>query len=157
MKRVFITGMSGTGKSSVIEALHSRGFTAIDTDYGDWCEPSLVGDNLEMIWREERMYQLLRAPLTSSLFVSGCYSNQGKFYSYFDVKILFNAPIEVILERVAHRTTNSYGKSEKERDEIRSNFKHILPLLRESADFEVDAVLLSINQMADRVIEIASG
>ena len=38
MKRILITGMSGTGKSSVIRELQARGFAAIDTDYGDWCE-----------------------------------------------------------------------------------------------------------------------
>jgi len=30
--------MSGTGKSSVIQALSARGFKAVDTDDG-WCEP----------------------------------------------------------------------------------------------------------------------
>ena len=34
MKRVLLTGMSGTGKSSVIRVLGARGFRAIDTDDG---------------------------------------------------------------------------------------------------------------------------
>ena len=38
VKRVLLTGMSGTGKSSVIRALSARGFKAVDTDDG-WCEP----------------------------------------------------------------------------------------------------------------------
>src|SRR5215470_14919911 len=37
MKRVLLTGMSGTGKSSVIRALADLGYKAIDTDDG-WCE-----------------------------------------------------------------------------------------------------------------------
>ena len=40
MKRVLLTGMSGTGKSSVIGELAALGHTAIDTDDG-WCEPLL--------------------------------------------------------------------------------------------------------------------
>ena len=37
MKRVLLTGMSGTGKSSVIRELAALGYKAIDTDDG-WCE-----------------------------------------------------------------------------------------------------------------------
>jgi hypothetical protein len=37
MKRILLTGMSGTGKSSVIHALADLGYKAIDTDEG-WCE-----------------------------------------------------------------------------------------------------------------------
>lgn len=35
LKRVLITGMSGTGKSTVIRELALRGYKAIDTDYDD--------------------------------------------------------------------------------------------------------------------------
>jgi len=37
VKRVLLTGMSATGKSSVIKALVAAGYKAVDTDDG-WCE-----------------------------------------------------------------------------------------------------------------------
>jgi dephospho-CoA kinase len=39
MKRVLLTGMSGTGTSTVINELGARGYKAVDTDYTghlDW-------------------------------------------------------------------------------------------------------------------------
>jgi predicted ATPase len=38
MKRVLITGMSGTGKSSVIQELAARGYRAHDLDTPEWSE-----------------------------------------------------------------------------------------------------------------------
>jgi predicted ATPase len=38
MRRVFLTGMSGTGKSAVISELSARGYKAIDTVYDGWSE-----------------------------------------------------------------------------------------------------------------------
>ncbi|MGL5234075.1 MAG: hypothetical protein ACRC8Z_04875 [Empedobacter falsenii] len=35
-KHIYLTGMSGTGKSSTILSLQERGFVAIDTDYDNW-------------------------------------------------------------------------------------------------------------------------
>ena len=49
MRRVLLTGMSGTGKSTVIRALSARGFKAVDTEDG-WCE--LLPDGRQR-WREE--------------------------------------------------------------------------------------------------------
>ena len=155
MKRIFITGMSGTGKTSVIEALRFRGFTAVDTDYDSWCELATFNGESEWLLREERLNELLTVPLNSPLFVSGCCSNQGKFYKLFDHKILFSAPLEVILDRVAHRTSNPYGQNEKERAEIRWNSEYIQPLLRKSADLEIDSAAMSVSEITEFLTELA--
>ena len=55
MKRVLITGMSGTGKSSLLHELAARGYRTVDTDYGDYFQ---VVDG-ERLWREDRISALL--------------------------------------------------------------------------------------------------
>ena len=38
MKRVLITGMSGTGKSTAVAAMGEMGYRAVDTDTDEWSE-----------------------------------------------------------------------------------------------------------------------
>jgi hypothetical protein len=99
--------MSGTGKSSVIQALAARGYKAVDTDDG-WCEPLPDG---RQRWREDAIGQLLDTEDAGVLFVAGCEENQARFHPQFDVIILFSAPAEVLVERLASRTGNPFGKS----------------------------------------------
>jgi hypothetical protein len=47
---VFVTGMSGTGKSSALAELARRGHRVVDTDYGGWIE-----GEAEPLWREDRI------------------------------------------------------------------------------------------------------
>jgi RNase adaptor protein for sRNA GlmZ degradation len=157
MKRIFITGMSGTGKSSVIEVLKNRGFVAIDTDYDDWCEQTLMPNSGEVDWilRRERLEKLLKEPLISPLFVAGCRSNQRDFYHFFDYKVLFSAPLDVMLDRVTSRISNPYGHSEEERAEITNNFQQIQPLLKKSADIEIDTAVMSVKQIADFLVDLS--
>lgn len=143
------------GKSSVIEALRARGFTAIDTDYDDWSEWAIFDGQTEWMWCETKMRALLAAPLNAPLFVCGCCANQGQFSHFFDHKILFSAPLEIILERVARRSSNPYGKSAAERDAIRHNFAHIQPLLQRSADMEIDTTTMSVPEIVDFLLELA--
>jgi hypothetical protein len=93
----------------------------------------------DWIWREEAIDSLLDQYDDGQLFVAGCKTNQGKFYPRFDHVALLSAPAETILERVANRTTNPYGKSDDERREILRYLAEIEPRLRATATVEIDA------------------
>jgi dephospho-CoA kinase len=139
--KVLVTGMSGTGKSSALAELGRRGFRVVDTDSTEWSEwVPLEGDPVgEWLWREDRMAELLASDDESTLYVSGCMSNQGRFYDRFDAIVLLSAPAGVILERVGGRTTNDYGRGPGERDRILADLASVEPLLRATCTHEIDA------------------
>lgn len=125
--------MSGTGKSSVIRVLAASGYKAVDTDDG-WCEPLPDG---RQQWREDAIAALLASEDADVLFVAGCEENQVRFHSEFDHIILLSAPADVLLDRLASRTSNTYGKSLAERSRILDDLAVVEPLLRRAADHEV--------------------
>jgi dephospho-CoA kinase len=133
VKRVLLTGMSGTGKSSVIQALAARGYKAVDTDDG-WCEPTPDG---RQRWREDAIEQLLNTADADVLFVAGCEENQVRFQPRFDVIILLSAPAEILAERLASRTDNPYGKTPGELLRVLDDLRAAEPLLRKAADYEI--------------------
>ncbi|MEU4227467.1 AAA family ATPase [Nonomuraea sp. NPDC026600] len=139
MPKVLITGMSGTGKSTVLRILGSRGHRIVDTDYGRWShEITLPDGSSDWVWREEAVTDLLTGHKKDGLFVAGCMSNQGKFYQRFDHIVLLSAPAEVMLARVMARTDNPYGKRPEEREAILENLRVVEPLLRTTATMEID-------------------
>ena len=133
MKRVLLTGMSGTGKSSVVRELVARGYKAVDTDDG-WCEPLPDG---RQQWREDAIEGLLDTEDADVLFVAGCEENQVAFHPRFDQIILLSAPIETVLERLSTRTSNPFGKYAEERQRVLEDTAAVEPLLRGVADHEV--------------------
>ena len=137
MKRVLLTGMSGTGKSSVVRALATRGYKAIDTDEG-WSEPMPDG---RQRWREDAIQALLATEDADVLFVAGCEENQVQFHAQFDCIILLSAPPATLVQRLAARTTNSYGKDPGELSRVLQDLKIIEPRLRQVADHEVVATM----------------
>jgi gluconate kinase len=146
MPRILVTGMSGTGKSSALAELGRRGYRVVDTDDLGWREYREDGDPSddvrrgEWLWVEERMTGLLDAEEGRSLFVQGCVRNQSEFYDRFDAVVLLSAPADVILDRIARRTSNDYGKSPGERAMILDYLAKVEPLLRQScAPHELDA------------------
>jgi dephospho-CoA kinase len=137
MRRILLTGMSGTGKSSALVELEKRGFEVVDTDSGGWSIWSDAEDGY--VWREDRIAELLGRETVRTLYVSGTVSNQGRFYPRFDAVVLLHAPAEVLLRRIATRSTNDYGKSSDERDLVLRDLAEVEPLLRATCTHEVDA------------------
>jgi shikimate kinase len=140
MRRVLVTGMSGTGKSAALAELGRRGYRVVDTDSTAWSEwtPTKDRPDGEWLWREDRIAQLLTSQDEQPLYVSGCMANQGTFYDRFEAIVLLSAPADVILERVEARTTNDYGKGPGERDRILSDLEAVEPLLRATCTREID-------------------
>jgi hypothetical protein len=161
MSTILLTGMSGTGKSSALAELGRRGYRVVDTDDPGWREyREYVGSSDpvhrgEWLWVEERITDLLDSHDGRSLFIQGCVRNQAKFYDRFDAIVLLSAPADVILDRVARRTTNDYGKTLVERAMILDDLAKVEPLLRAGCTHELDASRPLDDVVAD-LIAIAS-
>jgi thymidylate kinase len=158
MSRILVTGMSGTGKSSALAELGRRGYRVVDTDDPGWREYVEFSDEVhhgEWLWVEERITGLLDSDGGPSLFVQGCVRNQSKFYDRFNAVVLLSVPADVILDRIARRTTNKYGKTAVERAMILDDLARVEPLLRASCTHELDASRPLDEVVAD-LIAIAS-
>jgi dephospho-CoA kinase len=142
--------MSGTGKSSDIRVLAARGYKAIDTD-DDWCDPLSDG---RQIWREDAIQLLLKTEDADVLFVAGCEENQVKFHPQFDLIILLSAPLPILLERLATRGGNCYGKAPGELDRVLSDVNTIEPLLRQVADHEIRTTM-PLNDVVTTILGLA--
>ena len=154
--------MSGTGKSSALAELRRLGYRVVDTDepgwreYREFAQPVDELHRGEFLWVEERITALLDSDDGRSLFVAGGVRNQSRFYDRFDAVVLLSAPVEVLLDRIARRTTNDYGKTSLERAEILADIAEIEPILRA----ECTHVLDTSRPLAETVaalIAIASG
>jgi dephospho-CoA kinase len=152
MKRVLITGMSGTGKSTVIQELSVRGYRAVDLDQPGW---SVHADDGDWIWNEDRVWRLFSEAGDGMLFLSGCAENQVKFHEQFEHIVLLSAPEQVIIERLATRTNNPYGKDPAELAEVLGYLETIEPRLRRVADYEIDTSV-ALEEVVEKVLELTN-
>ncbi|SBU97580.1 shikimate kinase [Streptomyces sp. Ncost-T6T-1] len=142
MAVIFVTGMSGTGKTTALNQLEQRGYKVVDTDVGGWIADLPHPDVacVEPQWREDRIDALITEHEISGepLFIAGTVWNQGKFYPRFREIVLFSAPLEVMLERITKRDNNPFGKTAEQRDQIVADTAEVEPLLRASATVEIN-------------------
>jgi dephospho-CoA kinase len=149
MSRLLLTGMSGTGKSTLISALCSHGLNAIDADDADWShwvdvaphEPdaaSTLEPGRDWMWREDRFDALLAGNTVTPLVVAGCAANMRRFLPRFDHVVLLTAPDAVLLDRLATRTSNTYGKQPAEAQRVLLLKRTIEPRLRSIATEIID-------------------
>lgn len=146
--------MSGTGKSTVISVLRSRGYAVIETDEPGWCVPERGDWNQpdhEWIWDEPKINAALDENEHSHLFVDGCRANQGQFYDRFDEVVVLTSPLDIMLKRVATRSDNPFGNSVEQRDIIENDKRQFEPLLISGATLVIDTSTSSPDAIADRV------
>jgi dephospho-CoA kinase len=147
VRRVLLTGISGTGKSALVRALQDGGRHAVDLDDASWSEwmetpDAATGETVEpgrdWVWREDRVRELLAGEQGSQLIVSGCAANMGGFLPRFACVVLLTAPADVIAARLAARPPDAYGSRPKDAARVLSQLDTVEPLLRRVAHHELD-------------------
>jgi dephospho-CoA kinase len=132
---VWVTGISGAGKSSVCEALKARGRVAIDADwagYSHWVDRvtgAVVRRRPHPVppdWRArfgwqisvERVRALAEETRSGTVFLCGSVENEAAVWHSFDRVVCLVVDDDTLRQRLATRTTNDFGKDPEEREAV---------------------------------------
>jgi hypothetical protein len=124
---LWVTGISGSGKSSICEALRDQGHVAIDADWGGYSRwvhrgtgevildppyPVPPGWLDQFAWRigVERVQSLAAMASSGVTFLCGYAENEVDVWRYFDYVVCLVIDDETLRHRLAERTTNEFGK-----------------------------------------------
>ena len=122
--RILITGRAGSGKSTVMRELRSRGYNAFDTDevpdLSRWIDkqtgqPTTVGDiqfvdvsRYYTAWDRTVLEKFLAKH--NDVFMCGSSGNDLSFEDLFDRHFVLQVEPQTQIHRLLTRTDNDYGK-----------------------------------------------
>ena len=127
MTLIFVTGISGAGKSTVRAELARRGFAAFDTDEDEiaqWrhketgCITPLLAEahrTPEFLaaneWRAEpeRVLRLADESVGRTTFLCGSVGNEAEVWSFFDRVFALSVDQVTLQHRLATRTEHNFG------------------------------------------------
>ncbi len=112
-----VTGLPGTGKTTVQEELKSRGYNAVDADEsfgfrGDPStgRPSSDKNQLHWLWDEQKLEHLLSDVSQGGLYICGSASNREMFLDKFAKVFVLRVDDETLKQRILTRTSHDFGK-----------------------------------------------
>lgn len=139
MPLVYVTGVSGAGKSAVCDELTRRGYEAEDTDRGEnavWVNrksgavttPRAVPDVRPPDWLEEHEWRVVPSKIEAlaegaggrMVFLCGSAANENEVWHLFSRVIYLAIDEQTLRRRLVSRTTNDFGKSSNELEAILS-------------------------------------
>ncbi len=140
--RYYVTGVSGTGKSTIAEELNKRGIVAIDQDSDEYelcswkhtetMEDAVFEYGIGKAFLEAHDYycdvEKLKRLLDTAkgpAFVLGVSANQDEYLDLFDKVFLLHCSEETFIKRINARTTNDFGKHESEREHLLGWYKEL--------------------------------
>ena len=112
-----ISGLPGTGKTSICEALNLQGYTAIDADKtfsfrGDpeTGLPTPDPNQLTWLWDKIKIELVLNDQTNDKIFICGSATNRDKFLDRFVQVFILRVDNNTLKHRLQNRTNNNFGK-----------------------------------------------
>jgi hypothetical protein len=168
MPLYYVTGVSGSGKSTVLKEMQVRGLDAhgVDEDgYANWVNrntgevtPYPGDDNFNIhTWYVDHEWVLDAEKVADlreqsdvedkSVFLCGGASNEDKAWYSFNAVFALTVDVETIKRRVANRTDNHFGKAPDELDIILTLHKTSVDTYR-----QLGAVLIDASQPVGNIV-----
>lgn len=169
MPLVYITGISGAGKSAVLDELRARGYTAFGVDedgFAGWItntamssessattgvEPNLAEHAWAFDVSKVRRLAHEAAKATGPVFLCGIAANEDEVRAYFSETFALVAEDEIIKHRIQARTSNDFGKSPDQLAQILSWNSSYASEITERGAILVDASV-PVSDVVDRIL-----
>lgn len=168
-KSIFITGIAGSGKTSISAELTKRGYKAYNIEEVEGLfvmldrrtgKPFIEYDDCDMEkvkyhdWacNKNKLQELIRKNKNSITFYCGIASNTEEILPLFYKTILLEANSEVIRKRLAERTNNDFGKSPEVQDWVLGRRSYFENYMKAKGAIVIDADR-SLAEVADEIIE----
>ena len=141
MKVFYITGISGAGKSSVVEKLSEKGVFSIDADsvkglthwidkatgkISEW-NPGMSQEwyrGHKYICDKEKLVNLIKNSPKEIVVVAGLFNNRSELRDLFNKVFLLQCKEETFLKRIIERENHNFGKHILEQENILSWYKN---------------------------------
>ncbi len=174
MPLIYLTGLSGTGKSALLKELRNRGFSVHGVDeegYADWIHRSTgkveefpretISEDDVHVWYETHRWVLSSARIHAlreesekedrTIILAGVAEGEQEVWDEFHLVLALFADDATLRARIAARRDNSYGKDPAELQEI----------LKWNASYRNDyhsygAVLVDASRPLDRIASTAT-
>lgn len=139
MSKIYITGVSGVGKSTIVNELNKKGIASFDMDaMDDLChwENKITGakavykNGIGRDWLEAHNYFCDQGKLKNLLgkhnvkvVIAGVASNQDDFLDLFDKIFLLHCDEKTFLHRLNTRDADEFAHEKSEQEHILSWYK----------------------------------
>lgn len=154
--RILITGIAGTGKTTVLSELQKHGYVVIDLDATGICTWKNIStgdtteygpDGRDQKWINEHGWycniDTLKKLLSciredKDVFVAGVSENMEEVAAEFDKVFFLDASDDEIKRRLLQRTNNHFGKKEDEQEAILSWRKELMSKVKNFTEVEAN-------------------
>ncbi len=169
VKSIYITGIAGSGKTSISAELTKRGykaynieeveglFMAFDRRTGKPFE-NYDSDNFEMVQNHDwvcdknKLQELMRKNSDGISFYCGIASNTGEILPLFYKSVLLEPSSEVVRKRLTERKNNDFAKTPEVQEWVLGRRAYFENYMKAKGAIVIDADR-SLVEVADEIIE----